>query len=155
MATDQDYRTEYLDLIISARVVDSLDEAIEHIANYSSHHTETIITNDLTASRRFVAAVDSSAVMVNASTRFNDGGELAWEPRSGSAPTSSTPAARADWSSSPVTSTSFTEMDKSEVRCRLSFRVAFRSAKGDKDFMFYGSFASALALHSSHLLIRL
>jgi glutamate-5-semialdehyde dehydrogenase len=76
LATEQDYRTEYLDLILSARVVDSLDEAIEHIANYSSHHTETIITNDLAASRQFVAAVDSSAVMVNASTRFNDGGEL-------------------------------------------------------------------------------
>lgn len=76
LATEEDYRTEYLDLILSARVVDSLDDAIEHIANYSSHHTETIITNDLAASRKFVAGVDSSAVMVNASTRFNDGGEL-------------------------------------------------------------------------------
>jgi glutamate-5-semialdehyde dehydrogenase len=75
-ATDADYRTEYLDLILSARVVDSIDEAINHIADYGSHHTETIITNDLAASRKFTAAVDSSAVMVNASTRFNDGGEL-------------------------------------------------------------------------------
>ena len=75
-ATDADYRTEYLDLILSAKIVDSIDEAINHIAEYGSHHTETIITNDLAASRKFTAAVDSSAVMVNASTRFNDGGEL-------------------------------------------------------------------------------
>ncbi len=75
-ATEADYRTEYLDLILSAKVVDSINEAINHIAEYGSHHTETIITNDLAASRKFTAAVDSSAVMVNASTRFNDGGEL-------------------------------------------------------------------------------
>ncbi|MBS0203718.1 MAG: glutamate-5-semialdehyde dehydrogenase [Planctomycetes bacterium] len=75
-ASEQDYRTEYLDLILSARVVDSLDEAIEHIDTYGSHHTETIITNDLAAADRFVAEIDSAAVMVNASTRFNDGGEL-------------------------------------------------------------------------------
>ncbi|RLS56252.1 MAG: glutamate-5-semialdehyde dehydrogenase [Planctomycetota bacterium] len=76
LATEQDYRTEYLDLILSARVVDSLAEAIDHIDTYSSHHTETIVTEDTTAARQFTAAVDSSAVMVNASTRFNDGGEL-------------------------------------------------------------------------------
>ncbi len=76
LATDADYRTEYLDLILSARVVDSVDQAIDHIAEYGSHHTESIVTNDLAASRKFTAAVDSAAVMVNASTRFNDGGEL-------------------------------------------------------------------------------
>jgi glutamate-5-semialdehyde dehydrogenase len=75
-ATDSDYRTEYLDLILSARVVDSIEQAIDHIAEYGSHHTESIVTNDLAASRKFTAAVDSAAVMVNASTRFNDGGEL-------------------------------------------------------------------------------
>lgn len=75
-ATEEDYRTEYLDLILSARVVDSLEEAIDHIDHYGSHHTETIITNDLSAAERFVAEVDSAAVMVNASTRFNDGGEF-------------------------------------------------------------------------------
>lgn len=75
-ATEEDYRTEYLDLILSARVVDSLDEAIEHIDRYGSHHTETIITNDLAASDRFLGEVDSAAVLVNASTRFNDGSEL-------------------------------------------------------------------------------
>ncbi len=75
-ATEQDYRTEYLDLILSAKVVDSLDGAIDHINEYGSHHTDAIITRDPEAARKFTAAVDSSAVMVNASTRFNDGGEL-------------------------------------------------------------------------------
>ncbi len=75
-ATDDDYRTEYLDKIISSRIVDSIDDAINHIAQYGSQHTDTIVTNDLRAAERFVALVDSSAVMVNASTRFNDGGEL-------------------------------------------------------------------------------
>lgn len=75
-ATEQDYRTEYLELILSARIVDSLDAAIDHIDTYGSHHTEAIVTNDHAAATRFVQRVDSSAVMVNASTRFNDGGEL-------------------------------------------------------------------------------
>ncbi len=75
-ATEEDYRTEYLDKIISSRVVDGLDDAINHIARYGSQHTDTIVTRDLQAADRFVALVDSSAVMVNASTRFNDGGEL-------------------------------------------------------------------------------
>jgi len=75
-ATENDYRTEYLDLIISSRVVQSLDEAIEHIEKYGSHHTEAIVTSDLNAAERFLAAIDSAAVLVNASTRFNDGGEL-------------------------------------------------------------------------------
>jgi glutamate-5-semialdehyde dehydrogenase len=74
--TEEDYRTEFLDLILSVRVVDDLDQAIEHIARYGSHHTDAIVTNDLVASQRFVSAVDSAAVMVNASTRFNDGAEF-------------------------------------------------------------------------------
>lgn len=76
LATEEDYRTEYLDLIISAKVVDGLDDAIEHIENYGSHHTESIVTNDLSTANRFLSEVDSAAVLVNASTRFNDGGEL-------------------------------------------------------------------------------
>lgn len=72
-ATDEDYATEFLGPIISVKVVDSLDEAIEHIAKYSSGHTEAIVTTSLASARKFVAQVDSSAVMVNASTRFNDG----------------------------------------------------------------------------------
>lgn len=75
-ATEQDFRTEYLDLILSVKVVDDLEQAVEHIEEYGSHHTESIITNDLTAAMRFTAAVDSAAVLVNASTRFNDGGEF-------------------------------------------------------------------------------
>ena len=70
------FRTEYLDLILSVKVVDSLGDAIEHIAAYGSHHTDTIVTNDLTAARAFVAQVDSAAVVVNASTRFNDGNQF-------------------------------------------------------------------------------
>jgi glutamate-5-semialdehyde dehydrogenase len=75
-ATDEDYAAEYLGPTISCRVVDSLDEAIEHINRYGSKHTDAIITADLHAAREFTARVDSSAVMVNASTRFNDGGEF-------------------------------------------------------------------------------
>ena len=75
-ATPQDWDTEYLDLIMAVAVVDSLDAAIDHINRHGSGHTDAIVTNDLAASRRFTAEVDSSAVMVNASTRFNDGGEL-------------------------------------------------------------------------------
>jgi glutamate-5-semialdehyde dehydrogenase len=76
IATEQDYRTEYLDLILSVKVVADLDEAISHINEYGSHHTDSIITRDIAAAEQFVSAVDSAAVMVNASTRFNDGGEL-------------------------------------------------------------------------------
>jgi glutamate-5-semialdehyde dehydrogenase len=75
-ATEQDYFTEYLGPVISVKVVASLDEAVRHINHYGSQHTETIVTSDLNAARRFAARVDSSAVMVNASTRFNDGGEF-------------------------------------------------------------------------------
>jgi glutamate-5-semialdehyde dehydrogenase len=75
-ATEADYAAEFLGPIISACVVGSLDEAIRHINRYGSHHTDAIITNDLTSAERFTAGVDSAAVMVNASTRFNDGGEF-------------------------------------------------------------------------------
>lgn len=75
-ATEQDYATEYLDLILSVKVVDNAAQALAHIQRYGSQHTETIVTRDLDAARRFTAAVDSSAVLVNASTRFNDGYEL-------------------------------------------------------------------------------
>jgi glutamate-5-semialdehyde dehydrogenase len=75
-ATPADFAAEYLDLILSVKVVGGVDEAIDHINRYGSQHTETIITNDLTAARKFTAGVDSSAVFVNASTRFNDGYEL-------------------------------------------------------------------------------
>ena len=76
LATQDDWSREYLGPILSVCVVDSLDEAIQHINRYSSHHTDAIMTSDLAAARRFVTLVDSSAVIVNASTRFNDGSQL-------------------------------------------------------------------------------
>jgi glutamate-5-semialdehyde dehydrogenase len=75
-ATEDDFGTEYLSLDLSAAVVDSLDAAIEHIRRYSSGHTEAIVTRSLEASRRFTHEVDAAAVVVNASTRFTDGGEF-------------------------------------------------------------------------------
>jgi glutamate-5-semialdehyde dehydrogenase len=75
-ATDDDYRTEYLDLTMSAKVVADLTEAVAHIAQFGSHHTDAIVTRDLNAAREFTRRVDSAAVMVNASTRLNDGFEL-------------------------------------------------------------------------------
>jgi glutamate-5-semialdehyde dehydrogenase len=75
-ATEDDYSREYLSLDISAAVVPDLDAAIAHIRRHSSGHSDAIVTRDVAASRRFVAAVDSAAVLVNASTRFTDGGEF-------------------------------------------------------------------------------
>lgn len=75
-ATESDWSREYLGPILSVCVVDSLDKAIEHINKYSSRHTDAIMTADLAAARRFVTLVDSAAVIVNASTRFNDGSQL-------------------------------------------------------------------------------
>lgn len=75
-ATDDDWAREYLSLDLAVRVVAGLDEALEHIRRWSSGHTEAILTRDLPSSERFVAEVDSAAVMVNASTRFTDGGQL-------------------------------------------------------------------------------
>ncbi len=75
-ATEDDWTTEYMSLDLAVRVVADLDAAIDHIRRYSTHHTESIITNDLGRAERFLAEVDSAVVMVNASTRFTDGGEF-------------------------------------------------------------------------------
>jgi glutamate-5-semialdehyde dehydrogenase len=75
-ATDSDWGTEFMALVLSVRVVSGLDEALEHIWRYSTGHSEAILTEDPEAAARFVDEVDSAAVMVNASTRFNDGGQL-------------------------------------------------------------------------------
>ncbi len=75
-ATDDDWRTEYMTLDLSVRVVSGLDAALEHIRSFSTQHTESIVTNDLANAERFLAEVDSAVVMVNASTRFTDGGEF-------------------------------------------------------------------------------
>lgn len=74
-ATEQDWYEEYLAPVLAIKIVDDLDAAIEHINKYSSHHTESIVTENYTKARRFLAEVDSSSVMVNASTRFADGFE--------------------------------------------------------------------------------
>ena len=75
-ATEEDWSTEFLSLTAAVKVVDSLDEALEHIVSYGSGHSDAIVTEDYSAAMRFVDDVDSSAVMVNASTRFNDGGQF-------------------------------------------------------------------------------
>ena len=75
-AEEDDWHAEYLDLIVAVRVVDSLDSALEHIARYGSQHTEAIVTKDYARAERFLKSADSSVVLVNASTRFNDGGQL-------------------------------------------------------------------------------
>ena len=75
-ATEADWHAEYLDLVLSIRVVDDMEQAIEHIRRYGSDHTEAILTNDYRRANAFVERVSSSAVIVNASTRFNDGGQL-------------------------------------------------------------------------------
>lgn len=75
VATEEDWATEYLAPILSIKVVSGLDEAIDHITRYSSQHTDAIVTEDFTRARRFITEVDSSSVMVNASTRFADGFE--------------------------------------------------------------------------------
>ena len=75
-ATADDWSAEYLDLVLAVKVVDSMDQGIAHIAEYGSNHTEAIVTADYQRARRFVRDVDASVVLVNASTRFNDGGQL-------------------------------------------------------------------------------
>ena len=75
-ATEEDWRTEYLDYVLSIRVVDSLDDALDHIASYGSNHTEVICTNNHANATRFLREADASLTAVNASTRFNDGGQL-------------------------------------------------------------------------------
>jgi glutamate-5-semialdehyde dehydrogenase len=76
IATDDDYAAEFLDLILAVRVIDDLGAAIGHIQRFGSDHTEVIVTNDDDTARRFVQAIRSAVVMVNASSRFSDGGEL-------------------------------------------------------------------------------
>jgi glutamate-5-semialdehyde dehydrogenase len=75
-ASEEDWRTEYLDAVIACRVVDGLDAAIDHIETFGSHHTDAIVTRDSTAAERFLAEVDSAIVLHNASTQFADGGEF-------------------------------------------------------------------------------
>ncbi|PRR81374.1 glutamate-5-semialdehyde dehydrogenase [Clostridium luticellarii] len=76
LASEEDYETEFLDLVLAVKVVDSIDEAIDHIYKYGTKHSESIITDNYTSSQKFLKEVDAAAVYVNASTRFTDGGEF-------------------------------------------------------------------------------
>ncbi|MBE9594473.1 MAG: glutamate-5-semialdehyde dehydrogenase [Proteobacteria bacterium] len=76
LAKDSDWPAEYLDLILAVKIVEDMDEAMDHIERYGSHHTESIVTNDYGRSKEFLEKVDASVVLINASTRFNDGFEL-------------------------------------------------------------------------------
>jgi glutamate-5-semialdehyde dehydrogenase len=76
LATESDWPAEFLDLILAVKVVDDMDEALDHIDRFGSHHTDAIVTNDYERSKEFLERVDASVVLVNASTRFNDGFEL-------------------------------------------------------------------------------
>ena len=73
IAKEEDYYSEYLDLTMNVRVVNDIDDAMEHIAKYSSAHSDAIVTKDYSKAMRFIREVDSSAVLINASTRLNDG----------------------------------------------------------------------------------
>ena len=75
-ASDDDWAIEHMSLDVSMRVVEDLDDALDHIRRYSTHHTESIVTDDPASAERFLAEVDSAVVMANASTRFTDGGEF-------------------------------------------------------------------------------
>ena len=84
--TEEDWSTEYLDLIMAVKIVDSLDEAMAHIAKYGSGHSEAIITENYTRAKKFMDGVDAAAVYVNASTRFTDGNEFGFGAESASVP---------------------------------------------------------------------
>ena len=75
-ATDEDWATEYLDYILAVKIVDNIDDAIDHITKYSTGHSECIVSENYTNTQRFLQEIDSAAVYVNASTRFTDGNEF-------------------------------------------------------------------------------
>ena len=96
---EEDWATEYLDYILAVKVVDSLEEALGHIARYSTGHSECIVTQDYTAAQRFLNEVDAAAVYVNASTRLQMEASLVWARRSAFPPRSFMPGAPWAWSS--------------------------------------------------------
>ncbi len=125
-ATDDDRGREYLSLDISAAVVPALDAALAHIRRFSSGHTEAILTRDQAAARRFAAAVDSAAVLVNAATRFTDGGEFGFGAEIGIS--TQKLHARGPMGLAEMTSTKYVVTGDGHVRDR---RVPTRSAPID------------------------
>jgi glutamate-5-semialdehyde dehydrogenase len=77
-ASEDDWRTEYLDLILAVRIVSSLDEAIDHVNKWGTSNAEAIVSQDVSAARRFATEIDSGSIFINASTRFSDGGEFGY-----------------------------------------------------------------------------
>lgn len=113
-ASEEDWRTEYLDLILSIKVVEGIDKAINHINNYGSHHSDAIITDNYWKSRKFLQEVDSAAVYVNASTRFTDGGEFGLGAEIGIS--TQKLHARGPMGANELTSTKFVIMGDGQIR---------------------------------------
>jgi glutamate-5-semialdehyde dehydrogenase len=113
-AVEEVWSREYLDLILSVRVVGGIEEAMKHIARYGSSHTETILTASEKNAERFLREVDSSCVLVNASTRFNDGFELELGAEIGIGTTKLHASAR--WVSKELTTTKFVVQGEGQIR---------------------------------------
>jgi len=113
-ATEDDWYTEYLDLILAVKVVADLDEAVEHIAKYSSHHSEAIVTRDYERGKEFTERVDSAAVYVNASTRFTDGSQFGLGAEIGIS--TQKLHARGPMSLTELTSTKFVILGEGQIR---------------------------------------
>lgn len=114
-ASEEDWGTEYLDLILSVKVVEGIDEAINHINSYGSGHSDAIITNNYSKSRKFLQEVDSAAVYVNASTRFTDGGEFGLGAEIGIS--TQKLHARGPMGANELTSTKFIILGDGQTRC--------------------------------------
>jgi len=114
-ASEKDWRTEYLDLILSVKVVEGIDEAINHINSYGSGHSDAIITNNYSKARKFLQEVDSAAVYVNASTRFTDGGEFGLGAEIGIS--TQKLHARGPMGANELTSTKFIIFGDGQTRC--------------------------------------
>ncbi|WP_326824516.1 glutamate-5-semialdehyde dehydrogenase [Streptosporangium sp. NBC_01756] len=129
-AGEEDFREEYLSLDIAAAVVDSLEDAVAHIRKYGSGHTDAIVTRSVTASRRFVALVDSAAVAVNASTRFTDGGEFGFGAEIGIS--TQKLHARGPMGLPELTSTKWVYTGEGQLRTGAGTVIASRAGDGDR-----------------------